>query len=76
MKPSGKRQKGKRLELQVAKLLREAGFQANRMPLSGADSMLKGDIYCPALADYYWECKNQEKVRIWEWWQTPVIELR
>ena len=69
MKTSSAKKKGKRLELKVAQELRKAGFQAGRMPLSGADSMLKGDIYCPALPDYHFECKNQERVKLWEWWQ-------
>lgn len=68
MKPASRRQKGSRLERKVAALLRQKGFNACRMPLSGAFFALKGDIKCDDL-DYHFECKNHEKARIWEWWQ-------
>lgn len=71
MKFQSKKQKGRRLELEIAKLLRERlGVRASRMPFSGGirDLEFKGDIFCPDLP-FYFECKNQEKLRIWEWWQ-------
>ena len=62
--------KGKRFELKVAKYLAEK-LQANirRTPNSGGLSM-KGDILCiddqSILSEFNWECKNQEKLNIWE----------
>lgn len=80
MKASGKRLKGKRLELAFSKLLRKIDKKAKRMPLSGADWAFRGDIYTQL--PFHFECKNQEKIRIWEWWEqceadchmkTPVL---
>ena len=55
------------------------------MPLSGADPMLKGDIYT-SLRQYAFECKNQEALNIWDSLkqaenqcrgpQTPVLVFR
>jgi len=70
MKPSSKRQKGKRLELKVAKLIRDVlGLRAYRAPLSGGTQVFKGDIVCQDLP-FYWELKNQERVKFWEWVQS------
>lgn len=62
-----KRQKGNRLELAVAQRLREAGFDARRMPLSGAADGFEGDIYSPETG-FCWELKNQETWSIGKWW--------
>jgi len=63
-----KKEKGRRLELKVAKLIREKlGIRATRSPYSGGGE-IKGDILCPDLP-YHFELKNQEKVRIWKEWQ-------
>lgn len=61
--------KGSRLERKVAKLIRQKGLdpKARRMPLSGAWSHFPEDIYTEL--PVHIECKNQEKLRIWEWWQ-------
>ena len=69
MKPAGKRQKGKRLELAVAKLIRQSGLdkECRRMPLSGAFTHLPADIYTSL--PVHIECKNREKIRFWEWWE-------
>lgn len=63
------KQKGSRLERQVAKAIRQKGLdpKAQRMPLSGAWAHLPEDIYTSL--DLHIECKNQERLRIWEWWQ-------
>ena len=81
MKAAGKRHKGKRLELKFAKMLRAIDSTAKRMVLSGADWAFRGDINTKL--PYHFECKNQEKVRVWEWWdqceqdcsmhKTPVL---
>jgi hypothetical protein len=64
-----RKQKGKRLEIKVAKRIREMGLDvdAKRMPGSGAFDGFKGDIYTKL--PYSWEIKNQEKVTLWEWWE-------
>lgn len=69
MKASGKRRKGSRLERKVATLIRQKGLDDNckRMVLSGADWAFRGDINTKL--PYTIECKNQETVRLWEWWQ-------
>lgn len=75
MKPASAREKGKRLERAVAKLLRTKGLDpprgdyykgAQRTPMSGAMSQWKGDI----LTDLplHIECKNQERITFWKFW--------
>lgn len=63
-----KKQKGKRLEAKVAQLIREKGLDNNavRMPGSGAFDGFKTDIYTKL--SYSFELKNQETVKLWEWW--------
>ena len=64
-----KKQKGTRLEQKVAGEIRHRlKINAQRMPLSGAISHFRGDIYAPQFP-FVIECKNQEKVKIWEWWK-------
>jgi Holliday junction resolvase len=65
-----KKEKGSRLERKVAQLIREKGLDKNarRMPLSGAFPHLQADIYTSL--PVHIEAKNQERVRLWEWWQT------
>jgi hypothetical protein len=68
MKPQSAKAKGKRLELKVAKLIREKlQLPAYRTPLSGAAEGFKGDIWVKGLP-FYWECKNKEKIHIWSEW--------
>jgi hypothetical protein len=72
MKAAGKRQKGKRLERDVAK-----HFQKHIDPyckpqlLSGADEWNRGDIRFSKNIGLKLsiECKNQEKIKFWEWWK-------
>lgn len=65
---ASKKQKGSRLERKVAEALRRTGLDPNagRMPLSGADSHLKGDVRTDL--PYTIECKNTERVRLWDFW--------
>lgn len=60
MKAAGKKEKGRRLELRVAKDLRDSklDLHATRMPLSGSAYGLESDIRTslPLMI----ECKNQE----------------
>lgn len=70
MKAQGKKRKGSRLELKVAKALRNSGLdpRASRMPLSGASWSLPSDIHTSLPISI--ECKNQENgiKKIWDWW--------
>jgi hypothetical protein len=67
MKASGKKEKGRRLELRFAKILRKIDKNAKRMVLSGADWAFKSDIY--TTLPYHFECKNQERMKFWSWWE-------
>lgn len=76
MKAAGKREKGKRLELAVAKLIRQSGLDKDckRMPLSGAFAHLPADIYTSL--PIHIECKNQERVQFWKWWEETTSRNR
>lgn len=67
MKPAGRKEKGRRLELKFAQMLRKIDPNAKRMVLSGADWAFKSDIYTSL--PYHFECKNQERMVFWDWWQ-------
>lgn len=63
------KQKGNRLERQVAQLIRsKLKIKAHRTPMSGAWSHMKGDIYSPEFP-YAVECKNTERFNLWKYWQ-------
>jgi hypothetical protein len=68
MKARSRKEKGSRLELKVAKALRNSGLdpRASRMPLSGASWSLPSDIHTSLPISI--ECKNAERIRLWEWW--------
>lgn len=72
--PASRKAKGNRLERKVAGLYRHYDIdpKATRMPMSGAMSHFKGDIWKPD--DYYYvdECKNSERVKLWGWWTQAV----
>lgn len=61
--------KGDRFERKVALMIRDKGLDDNakRMPLSGAWSHLPEDIWTQL--DVHIECKNQERLLIWQWWK-------
>ena len=61
--------KGKRLERQIAKRIRQKGLDkdAKPMPRSGALSHLPEDILTNL--PLHIEAKNREKVRFWAWWE-------
>jgi Holliday junction resolvase len=56
------KRKGDRLEREVAKQIREAGYPAQRVPLSGACDWLAGDVTAtlPALGNVVLECKARQ----------------
>lgn len=58
------RDKGKRGELEVVHILKEAGYDVDRVPNSGG-LRWKGDIY--GFGDYHIECKFCEQVRLNDW---------
>jgi len=72
VKPASAKAKGSRLERAVAQAIRHKGLddKAGRMPLSGADSHLKGDVRTDL--PYTIECKNTERVQLWKAWQQAV----
>ena len=72
MKAASKLKKGKRLENKFASLWRrKTGDFAIRTPGSGSGTKFKEDVYNKY---YSVECKNQEKVKLWEWWSQTVAE--
>ena len=74
---ASKKAKGSRLEKAVATLYRKHGFDgAMRMPLSGAiGGHMSGDISFKYHVPFKVECKNQETVRIWEWWRQTLSQV-
>lgn len=69
--PASKRAKGNRLERDIAELYRRYDIdpKATRMPMSGAMTHFKGDIWKPNDYNYVDECKNQERIQLWQWWE-------
>lgn len=69
--PSSKKAKGSRLERKVAELYRRYDIdpKATRMPMSGAMTHFKGDIWKPNDYAYIDECKNSERIKLWEFWE-------
>lgn len=70
MKTRSAKEKGKRLEKHVAErvvdVLGQHNVKAKRMPMSGAIPGFKSDVLTNLPVSF--ECKNQEKVQLWEWW--------
>lgn len=68
--PASRKQKGNRAERKVAEAYRRYDIdqKATRMPMSGAMSHFKGDIWKPGDYQYVDEVKCSEKVKLWEWW--------
>ena len=61
-------QKGKRFEREIAKIInKKFDSDVRRTPCSGGLSF-KGDIIdlCGPLKEFHFECKNQEKMNIWD----------
>lgn len=67
---ASKKAKGSRLEKKIAKRYRATGLfpDAQRQLLSGG-GYLKGDIYTKEHNPFVEECKNQEIVKLNQWWQ-------
>lgn len=64
-----KKAKGTRLEKRFAQLIREKGLDDNatRMILSGAAFGFETDIRTSL--PYAFECKNTEKLKLWQFWE-------
>lgn len=71
------RQKGRRLEKEIAQMYRQFDIDttAEPMPMSGAMANHKGDILKKYDHEWVDECKNQEKVKVWEWWGQTVRQV-
>lgn len=77
------RRKGVAGELEVAAIMRAAGFDCDRVPNSGG-LRIKGDLLGTVPAHI--EVKRQETARPWQWWDqasgdapagvTPVVAFR
>lgn len=72
MKARSAKAKGSKLERKVAEEYRRIGIEARRMPLSGAFSHLKADIFKPVKDGWSDECKNQETVNLRDWWAQTI----
>jgi hypothetical protein len=60
--------KGNRLEAQIATAYRKIGIEARRMPMSGAMTHMKSDIFKVVPDGWHDEVKNQETVKLRDWW--------
>lgn len=76
---SSRKAKGSRLEKEIAKRYSKRLYpKSTRMPMSGAMAFHKGDILKRddkgrVVYDVWLdECKNQEKVKLWEWWEQTI----
>jgi len=63
--------KGREFEYLVSKKLREAGFNAKRMPRSGAIDGLDSDLLIPELP-IVWELKKQETWKVGEYMKQAI----
>lgn len=68
--------KGRSLELSVAAQIRRKGLDrgAKRMHRSGAISHRPGDVFTNL--PYSIECKAQERVELWSWWNQARDQAR
>lgn len=74
----GRRIKGKKFEREIAALYRHHHIDdtAQPMPMSGAMEFHKGDILKKTDNEFVDECKNQETVKLWEWWAQAKSQVR
>lgn len=76
----GAKQKGSEYEREISRLYVEYGIdpKSTRMPLSGADSVLKGDVrhaHDNAIPfRFVDECKRQERINIPEYWKQTLVQ--
>lgn len=65
------RDKGTKAEREVARILREAGFDVDRVPNSGG-LQIKGDL--TGLHGFHVEIKRQETAKVWAWLEQAAAE--
>lgn len=67
------KQKGNRLESEIAKLYqRQLDKDARRMPMSGAADGFKGDILKRFRDGWVDECKSRKSIAIYDFWKQAV----
>lgn len=70
------RNKGKSFERMVAKALKGIGIDAQRVPMSGALSWLKGDVVeFNTIKPHLHECKNQQELCLNDWWRQACEQI-
>lgn len=73
MKKSSAKQKGNRLESEIAKYYQnKIDKYAKRMPTSGAIEGFKGDILKRFRDGWSDECKSRANIAIYDWWKQAV----
>lgn len=73
MKPKSAKQKGNKLEYEIAKLYnRKLDPFARRMPTSGAVENFKADILKRFYDGWVDECKSRAKIAIYDFWRQAV----
>jgi hypothetical protein len=71
--PSPSKQKGNRLEYQVAQFYaRKLDPFTRRMPTSGACENFKADILKRFYDGWSDECKSRAKIAVYDWWDQTV----
>lgn len=87
LKQKTPRAKGKQLEKDTAELYRKTGIDPFAKPMPGSGSFVfKGDIAKPQDSGWVDECKNDEKMSVWQAWlqaasqaiglQKPVLHIK
>lgn len=68
------RQKGRLLELTIAKKLQAIGINAKRVPMSGGGS-IKGDVVeFGQVPQHLHECKNHQALSLNSWWGQTLVQ--
>jgi Holliday junction resolvase len=73
--PARERRKGAKAELEVARIIRDAGWPKARRTSDGREQALRGDI-THGPAGVHLEVKRFEKAHVWEWWEQAQGDLR
>lgn len=77
MKAQSAKQKGNRLENEIAKYYqRKLDPNARRMPMSGAADGFKADILKRFYDGWKDECKSRKKMAIYEFWEQTVSQCQ
>lgn len=68
------RDKGAAAELEVARIVRAAGWPKARRTSDGREQALRGDI-AHGPAGVHLEVKRVESARVWDWWEQAQGDL-